>query len=250
MPSRKQILNSLITDAKTIYDDVKASLDKRTKSTIIVKINTIDNIATAKKLIRQLKAFQNLTIKDVKNISTKKIKEVRKEDKFIIKYSNVFKTIKDEDNKNNYIKLIKQLEKKKLNIEFFNTGARYKNKDVLSLVINNKLNKQQIEKIVNGISRELRQYDNDGLIDVSVRSDKWYFKGQTTFSNRYIIPEDYDGVPDVSDEYDKTAIYISALPKSKGGTGKTNDCLYNCLHEVLKEKLTKIFKYPSDLKKF
>ena len=137
-----------------------------------------------------------------------------------------------------------------MNIEFFNTGARYKNKYVISLVINNKLNKQQIENIVNGMSRELRQYDNDGLIDVSVRSDKWYFKGQTTFSNRYIIPEDYDGVPDVSDEYDKTAIYISALPKSKGGDGKTNDCLYNCLYQVLKEKLTKIFKYPSDLKKF
>ena len=91
MPSRKQILNSLITDAKTIYDDVKASLDKRTKSTIIVKINTIDNIATAKKLIRQLKAFQNLTIKDVKNISTKRVKEVRREAKFIHKYSKVFK---------------------------------------------------------------------------------------------------------------------------------------------------------------
>jgi hypothetical protein len=130
----------------------------------------------------------------------------------------------------------------------FNTGARYKGRDVLGLTINQRMNKNEILETANHLSHMLGAFDNEGLIDLSVRGDRWYYQGQNTWGS------DIEFLDDYGDElnnrvFDKMAIYISALPQKKGGYSANNDCLYSCLHEILGNKLFKIFPKPNDLKK-
>jgi hypothetical protein len=154
---------------------------------------------------------------------------------------------------------MKDLKKKfKSEIHMFNTGARYKGRDVLGLTINQRMGKNQILETANHLSHMLGAFDNEGLIDLSVRGDRWYYQGQNTWGS------DIEFLDDYGDElnnrvFDKMAIYISALPQKKGGclptpehargSSSTNDCLYSCLHEILGNKLFKIFPKPNDLKK-
>ena len=109
------------------------------------------------------------------------------------------------------------------------------------------MTKDEILRVSNEISRMFRQQGLRGSIDLSVRKDKWYYGGQTKFGDNVIFNDKYDEITD--NEYDQFALFFSAFPEPEGGgNSHFNDCLYNCLHTILGEKLP--WKHPIELKKY
>jgi hypothetical protein len=219
------------------------------------KLDEIDRLLLEVKNLKPIKDVKRVLASEkrratiLKKRQAKADKKEANEKKFTDQFPDVFGKIKDEKNKPTYIKVMKDLKKKfKSEIHMFNTGARYKGRDVLGLTINQRMNKNEILETANHLSHMLGAFDNEGLIDLSVRGDRWYYQGQNTWGS------DIEFLDDYGDElnnrvFDKMAIYISALPQKKGGYSANNDCLYSCLHEILGNKLFKIFPKPNDLKK-
>jgi len=105
--------------------------------------------------------------------------------------------------------------------------------------------KHEIEEIGTKISKVLK--NEDGLIETSVRSDKWYYCGEVALGSNVKLFDLYDDLTE--DEYDQTAFFISASPATKGGNSKNNNCLYDCLFDYLgNNKL--IWKTPEEMRKF
>ena len=156
----------------------------------------------------------------------------------------------DKKNKTAYHKLLKTLDFGHAKINIKKSGARYKGKDVIQVIVRQKgMDRQIIIDHVNKVSHLLGKHDlNKGLIDLSVLGDKWYYQGQTTFGNNVVFKDEYDDLFD--DSYDMFALYLSALPETFMGHSENNDCLYNCLKQVLGNHLLKIFPEPVDFKKF
>ena len=220
------------------------------------KLDEIDKLLLEVKNLKPIKDVKRLLATEKRRATIMKKRQAKidkkeaNEAKFIDKHPDVFGKIKDEKNKPTYIKVMKDLKKTfKSDIHMFNTGARYKGRDVLGITINQRMHKNQILDTANHLSHMLGAFDNEGLIDLSVRGDRWYYQGQNTWGSNIDFLDDY------GDElnhrtFDKMAIYISAIPGKKGGSSTNNDCLYGCLYEILENKLYKIFPKPNDLKKF
>ena len=148
----------------------------------------------------------------------------------------------DKKNKTAYHKLLKALDFGHAKINIKKSGARFKGKDVIQVIVRQKnMSQEQIIEHVNKVSHLLGRYElNQGLIDVSVMGHKWLYQGQTTFGHDLIFRDEYDGLDD--DSYDMFALYLSALPASFMGTSLSKNVLGN--------HLLKIFPEPVDFKKF
>ena len=129
-------------------------------------------------------------------------------------------------------------------VKIYNTGLRRNKKDVMEIIINSSMYKDEIEKIGTEISKILGNLD--GLIETSIKSDKWYYCGQTNLGDDVHLYDIYDELIEVS--YDQTAFFISSSPGHQGGNDETNDCLYNCLLSYFGHKL--IWKTSEDFRKF
>jgi len=156
----------------------------------------------------------------------------------------------DKKTKTAYHKLLKTLDFGNAKINIKKSGARYRGKDVIQVMVHQKnMNRETILEHINKVSHLLGKHDlNKGLIDVSVLGDKWYYQGQTTFGNDVAFRDEYDELN--GDSFNTFALYLSALPISFMGQSKNNDCLYICLKQVMGNHLTKIFPEPVDFKKF
>lgn len=176
-------------------------------------------------------------------------KELKKEKKLnnaIKRQASLLTSVNDETNKVAYTRILQVLYKYK-NKKFFNTGAKYKKRDVVAINVKQRLHIDTILEKVNKISKILGEYGN-GFIDLSVKGDKWYYHGQTEFGRQISYRDEYDGLND--DTFDEFTIYITKLPAASMGNSKNNDCVYNCLLSVLGSRLIKLFPEPIDLKKF
>jgi hypothetical protein len=128
-------------------------------------------------------------------------------------------------------------------VKILNTGLRRNKEDVIEIIIKRKMAKHEIEEIGTKISKVLK--NEDGLIETSVKSDKWYYCGEVGLGSDVKLFDLYDDLTE--DEYDQTAFFISASPGTKGGNSKNNNCLYDCLFDYLGNKL--IWKTPEEMRK-
>jgi hypothetical protein len=166
--------------------------------------------------------------------------------KIVSKHQEHLSKLKDVKNVNAYAKVLQRFNKYK-NKHILNTGIRYKGKDIIQIVIHERMHQDQILDIVNKMSKDLGKM-GEGFIDLSVKGDRWYFQGQSSWGSTIKFHDKYDELND--DTFDSFAIYLSALPSSEGGLSQTNDCLYDALFECLGIRLLKVWAEPTDLKKF
>jgi hypothetical protein len=211
---------------------------------LVSSVKNLKPIKNAKQVLAVEK--RKATIKAKRD--AKEAKKKANEEKFMAKHNDIFSKIKDDANKTPYAKVIKAISKDHKDINFFNTGARYKNRDVFCITLTKHMSQPEILDIANKVSSILGTYDDEGLIDLSVRGSRWYYQGQASWGSRIQFRDDYDELE--GNSFDKMALYISAMPKSKGGASYGNDCLYVCLYEILQSKLIKLFPKPADMKRF
>ena len=57
-----KLFNEELTLAKEIYSDIKSGLDKRTVSSLRLRINTVDHLSSVKKLVKDLKILNKNVI--------------------------------------------------------------------------------------------------------------------------------------------------------------------------------------------
>ena len=218
------------------------------------KLDEIDKLLLEVKNLRPIKDVKRVIIAEkrrstiLKKRKAKEAKQQVNEAKFTSKHPDIFTKIKDESNVKPFAKVIRALKKDHKDIRFYNTGARYKGRDVFGLNITQKMTQHDILATANKLSNILGAFDNEGLLDLSVRGDRWYYQGQTKFGGHVQFHDDYDELN--KDSFDELAIYISAMPGKKGGSSDSNDCLYACLYEVLGSKILKTFSKASELKRF
>ena len=198
------------------------------------------------------KDFSKTVEKRKATIEKKRAKKAEKkltyQEKIIEKHQEHLTELKDVSNKNAYAKILNRFNKFK-NKRIIKTGARYKGKDVIEVIVHEKMKKEEILKYVNTLSKDLGRLDKTGFLDLSVRGNQWLFGGQTQWGKNVVFNDEYDQINE--DEFSSFAVYFSALPENFGGaTDHYNNCLYDCLLEVLGSRLLKIWATPTDLKKF
>ena len=79
--NNKQIFRDLLNKSKQVLQDVKTSLNIKTKNNFFVRINTVDHLASLKKLYRELSAIKLIKVKtpyNNNNISQKSMKALKK----------------------------------------------------------------------------------------------------------------------------------------------------------------------------
>ena len=73
-----KLFNEELNKAKEIYNGIKSGLDKRTISSLRVRVNTVDHLSSVRKLVKDLtilKRASQIVMKASKPISTKSAKE-------------------------------------------------------------------------------------------------------------------------------------------------------------------------------
>jgi hypothetical protein len=181
----------------------------------------------------------------------RELKEQKKQanlEKYVATQAPNLAHIKDGKNKEAYNKVLLTLRKYNKNFTVSKTGARYKGNDVIQILVKKRLHQDEILKEANKISKLLGTFDKEGFIDLSVKGDRWYYQGQSDWGDEIVFYDQYDALND--DTFDAFALYVTAIPSSKGGADANNDCLYICLVKILGSKMTTLFPTPSDLKKF
>ena len=82
MTNNKQAFRDLLNKSKQLLQDVKTSLNIKTKNNFFARINTVEHLASLKKLHRELSAIksikQNIIYNNNNNISQKSIKTLNK----------------------------------------------------------------------------------------------------------------------------------------------------------------------------
>ncbi len=177
----------------------------------------------------------------------RQLKQEKKVNNAIKRQSSLLSSIGDEHNKTAYARILQVLSKYK-NKSIVKTGAIYKKREVIAINVKQTLEREQIIDKVNKISKLLGEYNRNGLIDLSVKGDKWYYQGQAKFGDTINFRDEYDELND--NTFSEFTIYISTLPNATMGNSSNNDCVYNCLLSVLGSRLLKLFPNPIDLKKF
>jgi hypothetical protein len=80
--NNKKIFKDLLTKSKQVLQDVKTSLNIKTKNNFFVRINTVDHLASLKKLYRKLSAIKLIKEKTIynnnNNISQKSMRALKK----------------------------------------------------------------------------------------------------------------------------------------------------------------------------
>lgn len=231
---QKKLFLELINKAKELYDSIKSSIkDTRTKINYSYLVNNSNNMNSIEKVIRELSLFKKYKGPVVKANLTK----LKKQDHLL---SNL--NIKSKAIQQKYRQVLDVIGSK--DVKILNTGLRRNKEDVIEIIIKRKMAKHEIEEIGTKISKVLK--NEDGLIETSVRSDKWYYCGEVALGSNVKLFDLYDDLTE--DEYDQTAFFISASPGTKGGNSKSNNCLYDCLFDYLGNKL--IWKTPEEMRKF
>ena len=214
---QKKLFLELINKAKELYDSIKSSIkDSRTKINYSYLVNNSNNMNSIEKVIRELSLFKKYKGPVVKANLTK----LKKQDHLL---SNL--NIKSKAIQQKYRQVLDVIGSK--DVKILNTGLRRNKEDVIEIIIKRKMEKHEIEEIGTKISKVLK--NENGLIETSVRSDKWYYCGEIALGSNVKLFDLYDDLTE--DEYDQTAFFISASPGTKGGNSKSNNCLYDCLFD-------------------
>jgi hypothetical protein len=251
----KKKSKALADQALQIY----RSLDKNMMTSFkrqdfLYKIGNSTHIATLEKLVRELKIWQ---MSPGEKIQGKNLKEAEK-------VHQVIKQLKPKNQESNakFYQAVKKYMKQS-DVKIYNTGYRRHGKDVMQILFNRKMNREEINRIGNDLSH---LFDSDASsIETVVRADRWHYTKPNELGEDYEFSEhpDYNGGKLLDfDEFDMTAFYITLgwKPRSKGGSlsgsdkpalqgySDNNDCLYNCLKRILGNSL--IWKTPEELRTF
>jgi hypothetical protein len=84
----------------------------------------------------------------------KETKKVINQEKVVKKHEEHLTNLKDVKNKNAYAKILEKFKKFK-NKHIVKTGARYKNSDVIGITVHQRMDKADILKYVNSLSKDL-----------------------------------------------------------------------------------------------
>jgi hypothetical protein len=247
MSNRNKIFNNKIAEAKILFDKVKSNIkNSSTRIKYINKISDTINLNSVNKIIREL----NLIDKHDKPIIQKDLPKIKRheiETERNKKYDPIINSLqlKNESNKNLY-KRVLDVVGISPHVKVFNTKLRpSKSKnDIMQIMINKSMNKQEIENLGSRISQVFRL--TKGAIQTSIRSNGWDYAGDIKLGQDVKLFDLYDNV--IQGNYSSTSFFIRIFPEPIGGTTPTNNCLYDCLLEYLGNRL--IWKTSTDFRRF
>ena len=153
-------------------------------------------------------------------------------------------------------KLEKLLSKESPNIVFYDK-LKYRKNNVIGINFksdkyeNKYYSRNKIEKIANDVSDFLHEEDVRGIMSNALLYPNGWRSGLFTEIGEEPIIADlkkYLEFYEDPKEYKQFQLYLVLKPKAEGGNDKYNDCLYNCLHSYLYNRLP--WKKPEDLKKY
>ena len=219
------------------------------------KVNQVSGIVNTLSKLKQIDVNQRTKARELKQISPPTLnykKEVSRSNYafnlpvFKNHKSKIQKVI-DLINKNKLInKNLIVGQKKKQNKPEIN--AIYKGKNVLQFGLRGHFTKDDVKKLGTKITNMMS--DVDGEIAISLKYSYGWRSGYfTKFGDKIHLysPVDSDITEDQND-FSEIYIYMLEDPPSKGGISNSNDCLYDCLKNVLQNNL--IWKEPVELKRF
>ena len=111
--------------------------------------------------------------------------------------------------------------------------------------------RRKIDEIGNKISTFLQEQGVSGKLSNALLFPFGWKSGMFTEIGENVVLADVDRYLEFYEEpkrYDKFQIYLVLKPKNEGGADAHNDCLYNCLHLYLYDRLP--WKTPEELKKY
>ena len=232
----KRIKNSrsLIT-FKTHIESIKGSLTELKKFN--EKCNKLnDNINTLSKL-NKLDVEKRKRLRELKSLSPPTF-NYKKE---IERSTHTFNLPVFKNHKSKINKVVDLIHKYKLINKNFvvsqkmrtDVKAIYRGKEVLQFGLKGKFNRQEVQRLGNKISEMMK--DVSGEIAVSLKYDYGWRSGYFTNLGEAVKlynPADSD-IDYVQNDYNEIFIYMLEDPSPNGGKSNNNDCLYDCLKQVL-----------------
>jgi hypothetical protein len=162
--------------------------------------------------------------------------------------------------KNNYDnKFLDKLEKHlkdtpPKHIEFYNK-LKYRGNNVIGINFKaekkGQYSRKKIEEIANELSHYLQEEGVRGIMSNALLYPSDWKSGLFTEIGEDVILADLKKYLEFYEEpshYAQFQLYLILKPKAEGGNDKFNDCLYNCLHSYLYNRLP--WKKPEELKKY
>ena len=169
-------------------------------------------------------------------VAKRKLTIQRKRDNKVVRQQTSH--LKDKVNKNAFQIVLGLLAKYK-DKRVLKTGLRFANsREVIEVIVKQKgLKQEEIIETCNKISHRLDDIGITGSMDLSVRSNVWYYQGSTDYGDDVHFKDEYDEL--VNDTFDEFSIYFSAFPNDAGGKddSRMNNCLYDCLKSVLYQRI-------------
>ena len=153
-------------------------------------------------------------------------------------------------------KLEKHLSKESPNIVFYDK-LKYRKNNVIGINFksdkyeNKYYSRNKIEKIANDLSEFLHEEGVRGIMSNALLYPSDWKSGLFTEIGEDVILADLKKYLDFYEEpkeYKQFQLYLVLKPKAEGGNDKFNDCLYNCLHLYLYNRLP--WRKPEELKKY
>ena len=153
-------------------------------------------------------------------------------------------------------KLEKLLSKESPNIVFYDK-LKYRKNNVIGINFkadkyeNKYYSRNKIQKIADDVSEFLHEEGVRGIMSNALLYPADWKSGLFTEIGEECILADlkkYMEFYEEPKEYKQFQLYLVLKAKPEGGNDKFNDCLYNCLHSYLYNRLP--WKKPDDLKKY
>jgi len=244
-PVQKKIFNDKILEAKELFNKVKSNIkNKQTRFKYGFDITNSNNLHTINKVIRELSLFnkydQPIILKNLGQLKKHDLETERN-----LKYDPIIKSLQLKTKTNiNLYKNVLDIVGISPDVKVFNTKLRIGKNDIMEIMINKPMDREQIESLGTKISKVFKSIN--GKISTTIRSDKWYYAGENSLGANVSLYDLYDH--EVEGTYQATTYFIRVFPNSQGGNQTKNNCLYDCLVEFLGNRL--IWKSSDDFRRF
>ena len=238
--SHSKIINSIIKDLE------KANAQKRTISAFTKKANKI--VTDDYSILKRLNELRSTISKENPTVKGSKEKLNLDSIKHIDAFSN---------HKSSLSKVMNALGKLRGSTSSRDLPIFYKKNKVVRFNVNKKQTREQIEKLGNKISQMFKRDGVHGVMSIALRYDKGWRSGYFTpfgkdieLYNPDMYDEEHHNYTEDQDEFNKFVLFFIESKDNQPLLGESinNDCLYECLKNVLYDNL--IWNKPEDLKKF
>ena len=184
---------------------------------------------------------------DIQNFNEQDQKEILEIERNENKINETFE--KTNHNKEIIKKLEKHLSSDNPTLKYYD-NIKYRGSSVIGLnfyaekYMNRFYSRRKIDEIGNDISTFLQAQGVSGKLSNALLFPFGWKSGMFTEIGENVILADVQRYLEFYEEpkrYDKFQIYLVLKPKNEGGTDAHNDCLYNCLHLYLYDRLRFLF---------